>query len=40
MEALYLNSGTNELNYLLTIDVNTLLIDVLLNDCVNWIISV
>ena len=40
MEALYLSSQTNELNYLLTNDVNILLIDVLLNDCVNWVIGV
>ena len=32
--------GLNELNYLLTNDINMLLIDVLLNDCVNWIIGV
>ena len=35
IEALYLSSGTNELNYLLTNDVNILLVDVLLNDYVN-----
>ena len=28
MEALYLSSGTNELNYLIAIDVNILLINV------------
>ena len=32
---IYISSGTNELNYLLTNDVNILLVDVLLNDCVN-----